>query len=275
VASTSHVPSAPGGTDLPEPPPKDPSPPTEPPRPLLTPARRLLAQVADEIAALEARAAAADADAARMRDAIEQHRILADSLLHQAETERDRACADADRLVQERQVLLARIETLEQALEQRRAQAQPCLPLPFPTDWQDVPDWCETAFPGRIAFTKHTRRLIRSANPGDLYDDVPRAVFLFAWMAGPLRDQLLANIPLGDGGPIPEHPGFHHVRTGTDADVQEYAYEDLHLRAEWHVKNGNGERDQRRMLRIYCAWLPDRRLIVICRAPRHVENAIS
>jgi hypothetical protein len=94
-------------------------------------------------------------------------------------------------------------------------------------------------------------------------------------MAGPPRDQLLANIPHGDGGPILGHPSFHHMRTGADADVQKYVYEDRPLRAKWHVKNGNGERDQRRMLRICCAWLPDRRLVVICRAPRHVENAIS
>jgi hypothetical protein len=142
--------------------------------------------------------------------------------------------------------LETRIETLEQALAQQRSSAKSPLPPPFPTNWQEVPKWCEAAFPGRIAFTHHTKQLICSANPGDLYDNVSRAVFLLAWMAGPPRDDFLNNVPIGKGCPIEGHPSFHNVLTG-----------------------------KRLMLRISYAWPPNRPRIVICRDPRHVEDAIS
>lgn len=152
---------------------------------------------------------------------------------------------------------------IQQLIDQLKERGDsPDADIVLPAVWEDVADWCDERLAGRLVLAPAARRLVKSA----VFEEPEQVARCLMWLATDCRDRRIHG---GDGS-IRDEPiedGIRNAHCGGDAF--DFEWRGLRLTADWHVKNGGNTRDPRRCLRIYYAWDPNTRQIVVAELPAH------
>ncbi|WP_125996067.1 hypothetical protein [Sphingomonas sp. S-NIH.Pt15_0812] len=159
----------------------------------------------------------------------------------------------------------ARLEQLEYALQ--AAGSEPPAAAPTPEIWDDVTGWVDAAFPSKLVLSSAARRSLRKPE----FRDVAMAVRCLQWLAGVARDRFI------DGGGALANIAIENGITNAPCGSDEYLfdYQSNRYLANWHVKNGGNTRQPDRCLRIYYAFDPVTRQIIIADMPAHRRTGAS
>lgn len=159
----------------------------------------------------------------------------------------------------------ARIEQLENALKVNGAEAD--ILERQPAAWQDIVDWCDRRFSGKLSLAPSARRGLRKP----VFGDFQLAVQCLEWLATEARDRFiggggaLANISISEG--VTNAP--------CGSDEYPFVFQGRRLTANWHIKNGGNTRQPERCLRIYYAFDEVARQIIVSDMPAHLRTGAS
>lgn len=132
----------------------------------------------------------------------------------------------------------------------------------IPTNWQELPAWCDEQLAGRLVLTPSAHRGARSP----AFNDVETAVRCLLWLASECRDQRIN----GGGGSINNLTIMEGIQNAScGADTYEFDWSGRRFSADWHIKNGGNTRDPIRCLRIYYCFDPQTQQIIIADMPAH------
>lgn len=162
-----------------------------------------------------------------------------------------------------------RLQALSAARAEGRAtdDAEPDLP----TKWSQFSVWCEAALVGHLVLTPKARRMVRSP----AYGSVETAARCLQWLAGPYRRARLSGHGGDLRGPIdtPTLTGIVNERCGSDG--YQCRWQGRTITIEWHLKTGGNTRAPGRCLRIYYAWDPESRQVVVDWMPTHLTTGAT
>lgn len=152
---------------------------------------------------------------------------------------------------------------IQQLTDQLRAKGDdPDNDMVFPTDWQEVPAWCDEQLAGRLVLTPNAHRGAR--NP--VFTDVETAARCLLWLASECRNQRIK----GGGGSINNMTIMDGIQNAScGADTYDFDWNGRRFSADWHIKNGGNTRDPSRCLRIYYCFDPQTLQIVVSDMPAH------
>ena len=148
----------------------------------------------------------------------------------------------------------------------------------LPSTWDELFDWTHRRYPDEIHFTSRARRAARKS----AYRDVPLVAQSIALLCDDYRR---VKIEGGDDaraaleerckslrvtvGPTGAAPSDHRT-----AELYQASLDGKRYALDMHVQ-GSSSRDPTKSLRIYFAWLPDRRQILVGHLPGHLRNSLS
>jgi len=136
-----------------------------------------------------------------------------------------------------------------------------------PELWEELENWCQTYFEGRIILTSSARNGIKKAE----FRDVETASKALRWLANECRDARMS------GGK--ELRDFRIdgslINSICGGDEYEFEWNNRKFCADWHVKSGGNTHDPRRMLRIYYSWDEVSKQIIVSDMPAHKKTSAS
>lgn len=178
-----------------------------------------------------------------------------------AQEEEERAIASEAQLNAAR----ARIQVLEEQFRSRGF--HPDADIVIPDAWEELADWCDTTFAGRLVLSPVARRGIR--NPR--FEDIELVGRSLVWLAGECRTRRL----MGGGtlANIQIESGVENAPCGND--TFQFDFQGRRLNADWHVKSGGNTRDPARCLRIYYTFDDVTQQVIVADMPAHRRTAAS
>jgi hypothetical protein len=172
----------------------------------------------------------------------------------------------ADRYEAQANATRLRVQQLEHILKQR---GQPTSTIePTPKAWNELADWCDRNFPGRLVLTSSARR--EAKNPE--FEDIELAGRALSWLADDYRTARIE----GGNAALPDHslePGVRNAKCG--GDTYETIWKGKKREVDWHVKNGGNTRDPTRCFCIYYFWDEQGEQVIVDHLPSHRVTGAS
>ena len=170
----------------------------------------------------------------------------------------------------------AEIENLKHRLES--SQGHEAVSIPIPDTYDELPDWVETNFPGRLQLLPRAIRSLKNAEFEDVHL-VYKALELLGTDYNKMRTGEISREKFDEKCQalgITECPCIADNRAGELKDI--YFIPDYHghkVKIDRHIKNGGGSRNPKRCMRIYFFWDEDMQQAVICYLPQHQQIRAS
>ena len=169
-------------------------------------------------------------------------------------------------------------DALQEALENSGNHFEDIVEIP--SEYQEMPTWCEKYLSSKLEFTNRARRAI-SKDVDNLYRDVKLVYQCLLFLAEEYRDSKLGKADYSiieqrlKELQLENRPAVNGTQAGRFEE--EYFYTDearvKHL-VEMHLVRGKG-RDTRNTLRIYYYWDEKKKKIVIVSLTRHLTTAAT
>lgn len=205
-------------------------------------------------------------------DLVEQDNELKEQTINQLSQENKTL---EDQLKKARAVNIINQNRISQLKDQLKEYASQTI-IQYPDNYEDLPEWIENNFAGRITLHSRARRALKNATYqnvelvckvievlGDTYykmrnSEVGREEF----------EKALSELR------VEESPSISQTRAGQFGDEYYVNYNGRRCFLERHIKEGVS-RDQRDTFRLYYFWDDDNKEVVIGYLPDHLKTSIS
>lgn len=167
--------------------------------------------------------------------------------------------------------LNAKIESLQNWLE--NTQGQEAVAVPIPDTYGELPRWVEENFPGKMILHSRAIRSLKEAEFEDVHLVYKSLELLgndyYRMRAGSITrkqfDEKCQALGVTESGSITDN------RAGEERKDYFVAYNGRDKMMDRHLKNGSAAtRDPKRCMRIYFFWDEDMQQVVICHLPQHL-----
>lgn len=149
--------------------------------------------------------------------------------------------------------------------------------IPFPEEYEEIQEWVEKYFPGRLLLLPRAIGSIKRAEFEDV-KMVSKCLQLLGGTYAKMRQGLVdrkqfdsecATLGITESATITDN------RAGEQGETYFVMYKGKRHKMERHLKNKSNARDPRRCLRIYFFWDEEDGITVLCSLPGHLEIRIS
>lgn len=151
----------------------------------------------------------------------------------------------------------------------------------YPPNYQEIPDWIDRTYPGRIRLTARARREMKDAEFADI-ELVGRCLAYLStdfWnmkTQGGMDHVQNNERVLADLGVRNEPSGAEHLlKEQGDTFYVQWGASGRKRLLDMHIKNGGNTRDPSRCLRIYYFWDDETQQVVVGSLPAHLNSRAS
>lgn len=165
----------------------------------------------------------------------------------------------------------ARVDTLTYQI--KKFQGRKSVKIPLPDTYDELPEWVETYYPGRLLLLQRAARSLKDAEFEDVH---------LVYRSLKLLDEDYCNMRAGmltrnqfdqkcrELGII-ESASTTDNRAGELGEKYFVDYDGRIVNIDRHLKYGTGTRDPRRCMRIYFFWDEGQEQVVLCYLPQHQQ----